>query len=308
MKDATAADRSATGGGRAPVVAIIGLGLIGGSLGLALKRLTPNGAGPMVVGWDQDRLAGDRALQRGAIDALAADAADAAAQADAVVVAVPVLAVRAIFEQIAPALRAGTFVTDVASTKAEVCAWAAASLGTAFIGGHPMAGSERGGIDQARSDLFDGATYCLTPELSTPAHVLQRATRFVQGVGARAVTMSPIAHDRAVAAVSHLPFLLSTSLVDVTMSDPEWEAFRALAATGFRDVSRLASGDPRMHHDICVTNAEAIRPWLLRTARSLEALAAMLDDGDAVLRLFERAKRERDTFLAETGRLFNMGE
>jgi len=308
MKDTTAADRSATDGGRAPVVAIIGLGLIGGSLGLALKRPTPGDAGPMVVGWDQDRRAGDRALQRDAIDALAADAADAAARADAVVVAVPVLAVREIFEQIAPALRPGAFVTDVASTKAEVCAWAAASLGNAFIGGHPMAGSERGGIDQARSDLFDGATYCLTPELSTPAHVLQRATRFVQDVGARVVTMSPTAHDRAVAAVSHLPFLLSTSLVDVTMSDPEWEAFRMLAATGFRDVSRLASGDPRMHHDICVTNADAIRPWLLRAARSLEALAAMLDDGDAVLQLFERAKHDRDAFLEETGRLSNMGE
>ena len=284
-------------GGPSSVIAILGLGLIGGSLALALKRSSDRT--PTVVGWDQDRRAIGQALERRAIDRAAGDAAEAARGADIVVVAVPVLAARAIFQQIASALRPEALVTDVGSTKAEICSWAAETLGHAFVGGHPMAGSERSGIEHARPDLFDRATYCLTPSPSTPAQILQQAVAFVRLVGARAVIMSPATHDRAVAAASHLPFLLSTVLVDVTASDQEWDTFRAVAATGFRDVSRLASGDPRMHRDICVTNAEAIRPWLLRTAERLASLADLLDDPESMLDLFERAKRHRDAFLTQ---------
>lgn len=224
------------------------------------------------------------------------------------VLAVPVLAARPLFHEIAPVLQSGMLVTDVGSTKTQVCAWAAESLGEAFVGGHPMAGSERSGIAHARADLFDGATYCLTPMPSTPEPLVQQALAFVRLVGAHASIMSPDTHDRAVAAVSHLPFVLSTVLVDTTVGDTEWELFRTLAATGFRDVSRLASGDPQMHRDICVTNAEAIRPWLLRTADALTAVAGLLDDPEAMLRLFERAKRHRDAFLGEAQQASNSAE
>ncbi|MDQ5850652.1 MAG: prephenate dehydrogenase/arogenate dehydrogenase family protein [Chloroflexota bacterium] len=279
-------------------VAILGLGLIGGSLGLALKR---SASPPVVVGWDRDAATLALAHRSGAVDYAAGDLTEAVANAELVVAAVPVLAVREIFAAIAAALPRHAVVTDVASTKVAACGWAAELLPAAFVGGHPMAGSERSGIANARADLFAGATYCLTPEATTPPSAVTRVTTLVEAVAARPHLLSPAAHDRAVAAVSHLPFLLSTALVDVTARSPEWELFRSVAATGFRDVSRLASGDPRMHRDICLTNAAEIRPWLIETARELEALAAELDDEAALQRRFEIAKAIRDALIERDG-------
>ncbi len=284
-------------------VAIVGLGLIGGSLGMALreKRTDKRGnAGPFVIGWDCDEQARVLAQELGAIDRAVADCEQVVIDADLVVVAVPVLAVREIFGLIGPALQPGTVVTDVASTKASVCAWAAEFLPEGiFIGGHPMAGSEQSGVGNARAALFAGATYCLTPTAATSAQAIERAIELVHAVGARPHVLDPDAHDRAVAAVSHLPFLLSTALVNVTSQHPEWPSMRALAASGYRDVSRLASGDVRMHHDICLSNADAIRPWLLETAAMLQSLASDLDDPEALTRHFERAKLGRDAHVRE---------
>jgi prephenate dehydrogenase len=270
-------------------IAIVGLGLIGGSLGLALKRsATPR----TIVGWDADREATEQARVRGAIDHAVDDIRDTAS-ADVVVVAVPVLAVREVFGTLAPALAPSTVVSDVASTKQAVCGWASV-LPCAFVGGHPMAGSERHGIAAARANLFDGATYCLTPTPDTPHSVLDTLAALVEDTGARPYILDADAHDRAVAAVSHLPFMLSAALVDVAGSSPEWALFRALAATGFRDVSRLASGDPRMHRDICLSNSEHITSALRETARVLEDIATHLDDPDYLQRWFEQTKRTRD--------------
>ena len=280
-------------------VAILGLGLIGGSLGLALRRaaLTRPAEPLTLIGWDRDPATSESALQRGAIDQVADDAAGAAATADLVIIAVPVLAVRDIFAAIAPVLRADTVVTDVASTKAIVCDWASEFIGPQFVGGHPMAGSERAGIVQARSDLFERAVYCLTPTQQTNSQALAITTDMVEQIGARPRQIDPITHDRVLAAISHLPFLLSTALIDVTSSDPEWSLLAEIAATGFRDVSRLASGDARMHRDICLTNADAIRPWLRAAARTLEAIADDLDDSVAMEQRFEQAKTVRDEML-----------
>jgi prephenate dehydrogenase len=270
-------------------VAILGLGLIGGSLGLALRR-----AGVDVVGWDRDNASVDLARARGAIDRAAPDAASAVTAANIVVVAVPVLGMRAIFTAIAPALRPGTTVTDVAGTKALVCAWAAEILPVAFVGGHPMAGSERSGMAHARADLFSGATYCLTPEPATPALAIAAVNNLIELVGARPYHVSPAAHDRAVAAISHLPFILSTALVEVTTTDPEWEQIQAIAARGYHDISRLASGDARVHRDICLTNAADIRERLLAAAKVLTDIASELDDPEALQERFDRAKDARD--------------
>ena len=279
-------------------VAIIGLGLIGGSLGLALRRRQIDMTDPpAVVGWDVDPAVGERALARGAVDRVSADPGSAAAEADVVVVAVPVLAVREMFAAIARSVRSGAVVTDVASTKVVVCGWAAEMLPGLFIGGHPMAGSERGGVEHARADLFTGATYCLTPEPQTPPAAIEAATSLVLATGARPLLLTPTVHDRAVAAVSHLPFLLSRALVEVAGTDPEWELLQQIAASGFRDVTRLASADPRMHRDICLTNAGPIRARLIETARMLEALAQELDDGEALLRRFETSKVIRDALV-----------
>lgn len=278
-------------------VAVLGIGLIGGSIGLALRRWRDQapGASSVVVGWDASASALELALGAGAIDERAEHAAAAVAGADLVVVAAPVLALREIFKAIGPALGPGTAVTDVSSTKAAACGWAEELLPRGvFIGGHPMAGSERSGVGHARADLFAGALYCLTPTASTAPRALERARELVQAVGARPHLLDPEAHDRAVAAVSHLPFLLSTALVEATVGSPDWPSLRALAATGYRDVSRLASGDARMHRDICLTNADAIRPWLLEAAAALQSLAGDLDDPEALMRRFEAAKAARD--------------
>jgi prephenate dehydrogenase len=279
-------------------VAIVGLGLIGGSLGLALKNAQA-GPVPSVIGWDQDAAARAGARARGAVDAAPDDLAAAVADADLVVVAVPVLGVRDVFRAIAPALRPSAVVTDVASTKVAVCGWAAEYFPGKFVGGHPMAGSELSGVGNARADLFTGATYCLTPEPATPPSLVETGMAMVNAVGARPLVLDPEAHDRAVAAISHLPFLLSTALVEVASASPEWELFRRLAAGGFRDVSRLASADARMHHDICLTNAQEIRPWIEAATEALQSLARALDDSPALLDRFERAKTIRDAYIAE---------
>lgn len=280
-------------------VAIVGLGLIGGSLGLALKQAW--GGAVTITGWDRDAEARRLAEAVGAIDRAMDHPAAAVEMADLVVVAVPVLAVREIFQAIAPALRPRAAVTDVASTKAMVCDWAGEFFAESFVGGHPMAGSERSGVGNAHAALFAGATYCLTPTPETSPAAIEKVAAMVRAIGATPYELSPAAHDRAVAAISHLPFLLSTALVDVTTSSPEWNALRVLAASGYRDVSRLASGDARMHRDICVTNADEIRPWLQAAARALEQLAAELHDGAAMLRRFEDAKAARDRWIDGKG-------
>ena len=137
-----------------------------------------------------------------------------------------------------------------------------------------MAGSERHGIAAARADLFDGATYCLTPTATTTQHALDALSTLVESVGARPYVLDAAAHDRAVAAVSHLPFILSSVLVDVTSASPDWTQLRTIAATGFRDVSRLASGDP--------------------TARVLEDIAESLGDPERMQQWFDQAKAVRD--------------
>lgn len=275
-------------------IVIAGLGLIGGSLGLALKRsATPR----TVIGWDRDQDVVQQALARGAIDH-AADDMRQAATADLVVVAVPVLAVEDIFRALAPVVAPSTIVTDVASTKQTVCDWAS-GLPCTFIGGHPMAGSERHGVAAARADLFDGATYCLTPTPGTPRPALDALRALVEDIGARPYILDADAHDRAVAAVSHLPFMLSAALVHEAASSPEWEMFQTIAASGFRDVSRLASGDPRMHRDICLSNKEHIGPALLAAARVLQEIAAHLDDPDRLQCWFDQAKTIRDDMYRE---------
>ncbi|HEX6292249.1 MAG TPA: prephenate dehydrogenase/arogenate dehydrogenase family protein [Herpetosiphonaceae bacterium] len=279
-------------------VSIIGLGLIGGSLGLALREAPVK---VVVCGWDRDPAAVTGAYEREAIDRPAFTLPEALDSADLVVVATPVTVVQSIFTSIAPHLRPGTIVSDVASTKAQVMAWAEDLLppDVSFVGGHPMAGSERHGIGAARVDLFRNAVYCLTPHERAAPEAVATLEKLVASIGARPLCISAEAHDSYVAAVSHLPFLLSVSLAQLTTADQQWPRMRSVAATGYRDLTRLASGDPTMHRDICLTNAEAIRPWLLSMADFLRGLADSLNDPVALQMLFEAAKQQRDTWLYE---------
>lgn len=277
-------------------VSIIGLGLIGGSLGLALRESSID---VVVSGWDRDLAAITAALERGAIDRPVFTLPEAIRESDLVVVATPVIAVQAIFAQIAADLKWGAIVTDVSSTKAQVTTWAKQLLPphVSFIGGHPMAGSERHGVLNARADLFHNAVYCLTPDEQATPDALVTLESLAVSIGARPLCLSASDHDAYVAAVSHLPFLLSSALAQITTQDPQWPEMSALAAMGYRDLTRLASGDPVMHRDICLTNADAIQPWLRNMAAFLNTLADQLDDAQDLHALFASAKQGRDDWL-----------
>jgi len=208
---------------------------MGGSLGLALRR-----AGWRVAGVDRDGAAVDRALELGAIDEAGPGGADV------LVLAVPVLAIRAVLGQAPP----GALVTDLCSTKVEVLRWAA-EAGVELVGGHPLCGSERSGIEAARADLYDGAPWALT----RPDPVVEE---MVVAAGARPLIVEAEEHDRLVAGGSHVAFLISAAYMLATETAADWPAMAALTASGFRDMTRLSGGDPAMYEGIVSTNAANI--------------------------------------------------
>lgn len=284
-------------------ISIIGLGLIGTSLGMALRSAeaseSPLGA-LEVVGWDRDQRAVKEARGRLAIDREARTLVEAVRDAQIIVVATPVLAIREVFAQLGPLLAAGTVVTDVASTKAEVAHWAESlPLGVAYVGGHPMAGKEKAGAAAADPDLFKGAIYCLTTGRSTPQAALEAVEAMVRTVGAKPYYIDPEEHDVYVAGISHLPMLLSVGLVEITGRSPAWKEMAALAATGFRDVSRLASGDPEMHRDILLTNRVGLKRWIDEMISFLLEVRDQVDEGDAeaIEPLLQRVREQREGWL-----------
>ncbi|MBP1465920.1 prephenate dehydrogenase/arogenate dehydrogenase family protein [Candidatus Chloroploca sp. M-50] len=284
-------------------ISIIGLGLIGTSLGMALRSAevseSPLGA-LEVVGWDRDQRAVKEARGRLAIDREARTLVEAVRDAQIIVVATPVLAIREVFAQLGPLLASGTVVTDVASTKAEVAHWAESlPLGVAYVGGHPMAGKEKAGAAAADPDLFKGAIYCLTTGRSTPQAALEAVEAMVRTVGAKPYYIDPEEHDVYVAGISHLPMLLSVGLVEITGRSPAWKEMAALAATGFRDVSRLASGDPEMHRDILLTNRVGLNRWIDEMISFLLEVRDQVDEGDAeaIEPLLQRVREQREGWL-----------
>lgn len=286
-------------------ITIIGMGLIGTSLGMALRSAEERDAplGPItVIGYDRDARAVADARGRLAIDRQAANLQEALRDAHLVVLAVPAQAIHELLQQIAPLLRQGVVVTDVTSTKAQVIDWARQLLptGVAFVGGHPMAGKERSGAAAADPDLFKGAIYCLTPLTSTPPEALELVNALVEQVGAKPYYIDPVEHDSFVAGVSHLPFMLSTALVEATSRGAAWREMAPLAASGYRDISRLASGDPEMHRDICLTNRAALIRWIDEMIEVLRESRELIEaqDAEALLALFERTRQAREAWLA----------
>lgn len=286
-------------------IAIIGTGLIGASLGMALRSANERESplGPVTVtGYDADARNVAEARGRLAIDREARTLAEAVREAHLVIVAVPVQAIRQLLVDLAPLLPAGATVTDVASTKAQVLAWARELLPATvdFIGGHPMAGREKSGPAAASPDLFHNTIYCLAPREHTREPAISLVEALVQQIGAKLYYIDPVEHDAYVAGVSHLPFMLSAALVDVVSRSPGWREMAPLAATGFRDVSRLASGSAEMHRDICLTNREALARWLDDASRVLAELRDQVaaGDGDALLAWFRHARDVREEWMA----------
>ncbi len=248
-------------------VSIVGLGLIGGSIGLGLKRWS-NKDGKRedvlrIIGFDLELQAQNYAKKIKAVDRTEWSLPRAVEGADVVVLAVPPLAMRDVMETIAPSLNAGTVVCDVASTKVDVLAAADELLPKTvnFVGTHPMAGSHRG-IEGASADLFDGATWCVVPSVTASESAVQTVLGLVNALEADPLFVDAHEHDGFVGGVSHLPFLLSIALTRSVSKDAGWRDMRHLSASGFRDVSRLAGGSAVMHRDICVTNRDNIVRWL----------------------------------------------
>ncbi|MDW8060247.1 MAG: prephenate dehydrogenase/arogenate dehydrogenase family protein [Thermomicrobium sp.] len=284
-------------------VTIVGLGLIGASIGLGLRRWAQEQGqrGALeVVGFDIELLHQNEAKRIKAVDRTTWSLAEALRDADLIVVATPPSAVPEVFDAIAEHAPDGAIVTDTCSTKAAVLRWAEERLPPRvhFVGGHPMAGKTQS-IEGADADLFRGAVWVVTPSLRASREAIETVLGLVQLLGAEPRFLDPDEHDSYVAAISHVPFLLSVALVRTTSGDAAWREMRYLAAGGYRDTTRLATGSPRMYRDICATNANAIVRWLDATLAELTALRDLIADGseEALGRLQERFEQARDARL-----------
>lgn len=278
-------------------VAVIGTGLIGGSLALACKS---RGLADEIRGWDLRVEHAARALDRGAIDAVAASAAEAAAGCELVIVATPVRSIPAVFREIAGVLKTGAIVTDVGSIKSSVMKAAEEFLPgkVNFIGGHPMTGSELEGVEAADPDLFVNRCYILTPGLKCSPEAFALLHRMVRELGAMTLSMEAERHDRAVAVVSHLPHLLALSLMNLAMRKREETAnLFYLAAGGFRDMTRIAASNPSIWMDILVENRSPLAELIEDFTDGLQGLKAMLAEGrEAELRAYMyNARRGRQS-------------
>jgi prephenate dehydrogenase len=270
-------------------VLIIGLGLIGGSLGLALQ------GSPLVkriTGLDKSAAAVEQAIKIGAIDA-SPPLEEAVARAEIIFLCSPMAAYPQILRDILPLVRPGAVLTDVGSTKTEVAALFTELPAHVFgIGGHPMAGAETAGIQGADRYLFENAVYILTPAEDTPRSVLRRLSRLVETTGAKVQVMSAAIHDQAAARISHVPHLAAAALLNVTKADP---TVLMMAAGGFRDTTRVASGDPALWQDIIFSNARYISSELQKLIEELGHMKKALEQNDrgALLAMLEQASALR---------------
>ncbi len=279
-------------------VAVIGVGLIGGSFALALKEA--KGCGH-VIGAGRNAANLRLARERGVIDSIAADAVAAAHGADLVLVAAPVAQFARIFHDIATVLGPRALITDAGSTKRDVVA-AATALGKKigqFVPAHPIAGAEKSGAGAASADLYRGKRVVLTPLAANSESTIRRVHDVWTACGARITRMDPDEHDAVLAAVSHLPHLLSFALVREIAARPNAGQLFSMAAGGFRDFTRIASSHPEMWRDICIANRDYLMRELDRYTADLQVMRTLLEAGDAsgVERVFTQARDARNRWL-----------
>jgi prephenate dehydrogenase len=272
-----------------PTIGVVGLGLMGSSFAMALKKARPE---LTIVGFDRDLMTVRKAMDRGV--ASVADTNVAVIDiADVVVVSVPILAMREVLASLRNHVK-GKVVTDMASTKASVMEWAAAA-GIDLVGGHPMCGREAAGIDAADPEMFKGAPWILTREDRTISELVETA-------GAHPLVMDATTHDRLVAGVSHAALMLSVGYVLALSGRADWPDAAKVAATGFRDVSRLAGGDPELSAGIMRTNRDNLLEQLDEITRSLARLRRHLEADDGrLVELFEEARAVRERWAKGQG-------
>jgi prephenate dehydrogenase len=270
-------------------VVIAGVGLIGGSIGLGVRQRF---LAHTVIGLDHDPVALEAALGLGVIDEAHLQPGPWLKEADLIVLASPARSLEPLARRLEPHLSPHTILTDVGSVKAELVR---ALSHLRFVGGHPMAGSERFGVQNADAALLENAVWVLTPTGDTDPAALELVRTFVEHLGARPIVTHPEQHDRLVAAVSHVPYLTAVALTQLIASDDDRDLMMLLAAGGFRDLTRVASGSPRMSRDMVVGNKDAIRRALAGMREQLARLEVLLDQPEELLEHAESAKRARDS-------------
>jgi prephenate dehydrogenase len=281
-------------------VALIGLGLMGASLGLGLKR---GGFGGQVVAYARRPETRQAALQQGVVDAVFEDPAGAAAEADLLIFCTPIRTIPELVEAVKPALKPGALLTDVGSTKswlADAVEAVLEDVPATFVGSHPVAGSEQQGLEAARPDLYEGALVVVTPGAVGAPESVEAVAAFWRQLGSHVTVLPAAEHDRLMARTSHLPHL-TASLLAVTVGRDDAEAETGpYCGTGFRDTSRVAAGSPEVWHDIVSTNAPAIEAELKAYQAQLAALLAQLAAGDfeAIKGLLAAGCERRQALLA----------
>ena len=277
---------------------IIGVGLIGGSVARALRECN---CVDSIVGAGRNEQNLQRAEDLGVIDAYALDLAKAVEGADVVLMAVPLGAMQHVFEQIKPHLAKTTIVTDVGSAKQSVIAAAQQtlnSLSPMFVPGHPIAGTEKSGVEASFAELFQHRRVILTPDSQTDKTALNKVKLLWQACGAQVMEMDALHHDAVLAATSHLPHMLAYALVDTLARMDDSQEIFDYAAGGFRDFTRIASSDPLMWHDICLANREQLVKVMRAYSDDLHRLCDAMEQGDGefLKSTFTRAKNARDKF------------
>jgi prephenate dehydrogenase len=279
-------------------IVIFGVGLIGGSVALALKKL-PNP--PHITGVGRSDQSLQEALNLGLIDSAETNVAVALDHADLVLIAAPVAQTPAILRAIKPYLSAHTVITDAGSTKSDVMAYAKTELGEQFrqfVGGHPIAGAEKSGPSAALANLYIGKNVILTPESATNFEAVEKVTQLWQNCGAVVSNMTPQTHDSVFAAVSHLPHLLAFALVEDLAKRDNAELLFKLAASGFRDFTRIAGSHPEMWRDIALANKSALLQELKAYQEAVGEMTSLLENNDeqGLFALFEHASNARNAW------------
>jgi prephenate dehydrogenase len=276
-------------------IAIVGVGLIGGSFALALRRA---GAVARIIGADRDTQALERAAALGVIDTAAHSITEAVSGADLVFVAVPVRAMGPVLHDIERGLGPETVVTDAGSTKSDVLRTARAELHDKFprfVPGHPIAGRETSGVEAATAELFRGARVVLAPDESTRPEAVALVRSCWEACGSRVALMGAAAHDRVFASVSHLPHVLAFALVSEIVSRPDGQELLGFAAGGFRDFTRIAASSPEMWRDIALANRDALLEEMDRYGARVAVFRELIErgDGPGLMRLMTEARNAR---------------
>ena len=281
-------------------ITIVGVGLLGGSLGLAIKKRR---LAREVVGFVRRAASIAECKKARAVDSCTRDLAEAVAGADLIILCTPLAQMQPLLKEMLPSIKRGAIVTDVGSVKATVVKeleGLVAKAGGHFIGSHPMAGAEKTGVAAARADLFANAMCIVTPTKKSDAAALRRTEQFWKAVGARVMRLTPEVHDELVARSSHLPHVTAATLANLVLNPAHPKAQPLLCANGFRDTTRIASGSPEMWRDIALANRKNLSKSLAMFIVDLKKVQAVLakGDGKAIEKFFSRGKQRRDAWCA----------